>query len=44
MQKIMKVIGDPSKMYKNNPVRFDETMVGAAGVTISPDSFISDRS
>jgi hypothetical protein len=44
MQKIMKVIGDPSKMYKNNPVCFDETMVGAAGVTISPDSFISDRS
>jgi hypothetical protein len=40
----MKVIGDPSKMYKNNPVCFDETMVGAAGVTISPDSFISDRS
>lgn len=40
----MKVIGDPSKMYKNNPVCFDETMVGAAGVTISPDSFISDYS
>lgn len=40
----MEVIGNPCEMKENNPVCFDETMVGAAGITISPDSFLSDNS
>ena len=39
-----KVVGDPLEMKENNPVCFDENMVGAAGVVVSANSSISDNS
>lgn len=40
----MKVIGNLCEMRENNPVCFDETMVGAAGDIVSLGSIINNRS